>query len=361
MGAPTAVLVSYRFGGRDGVSEEARKWEGALGKLGFATRRVAGEFEDGLAPADRYVQGLGRLPIPGCPADAHAVAASIDGADLVVVENLCSLPVNLDAARATAAALTDFSGRVVFHHHDLPWEREGYAADGEFPPQRAQSLHVTISDQARRALEARGFEAATIRNAFDPHPREGARAQTRYDLQFDDSDVVVLQPTRAIPRKEVGRGLRFAEQLAGRLPDRRVRYWLTGPAEDGFGPALATLLDATSLETTHRAVPDIADAYAASDLVVMPSRWEGFGNPVVEAMLARRPVVAAPYPVLNELLGLGLEVLPLDDPTAAARALLNAGSEVVDENQRVAAATLSIADLPGRIEQAFTRVGWVDW
>ena len=52
---PSAVLVSFRLGGTDGVSIEARKWEWALRELGFATRRVAGELDDGLRPDDTWL------------------------------------------------------------------------------------------------------------------------------------------------------------------------------------------------------------------------------------------------------------------------------------------------------------------
>ena len=40
--APQAVTISFRLGGDDGVSVEARKWAAALRELGFETRRVAG-------------------------------------------------------------------------------------------------------------------------------------------------------------------------------------------------------------------------------------------------------------------------------------------------------------------------------
>jgi hypothetical protein len=35
---PTAVQLSYRLGGADGVAVEARKWEWALRELGFEVR-----------------------------------------------------------------------------------------------------------------------------------------------------------------------------------------------------------------------------------------------------------------------------------------------------------------------------------
>ena len=64
MTAPEAVVVSYRLGGADGVAVEAAKWEWALRNLGFAVRRVAGEFET-LRPDDTWLPFLAIDPVDG--------------------------------------------------------------------------------------------------------------------------------------------------------------------------------------------------------------------------------------------------------------------------------------------------------
>ena len=98
MGA-AATFVSYRLGGTDGVSIESAKWMRALATLGFTCRRVAGEIHGPAEPGDLTVPWLALLPdgarqVPG-PRDA---ATLFEAADLVVVENVCSLPLNLPAA-----------------------------------------------------------------------------------------------------------------------------------------------------------------------------------------------------------------------------------------------------------------------
>ena len=101
--------------------------------------------------------------------------------------------------------------------------------------------------------------------------------------------------------------------------------------------------------------PRAVDAYAAADVVVMPSSWEGFGNPVAEAMLAGRPVACAGYPVLEELLGLGLQVLPLDDPVRVARFLRDPEPALLERNRAIVARELSLRDLPARLATLFAR------
>jgi len=358
--ASTAVLLSYRLGGADGVAVEAAKWEWALHSLGFTTRRVAGEFDD-LARADDTALPFLRIDAGGSDVDRDGLARSLSDAEVIVVENLCSLPLNPIAAAVAADVLKEASGRVILHHHDLPWERSEYAHRSDFPLRLPGALHVTISDHARAELAQRGISAHTVRNVFDPTPPPGDREGTRQHFGLRESDVVVQQPTRAIPRKRVDLGVDFAARLASAMPNSVVRYWLTGPAEDGFGPELARIVAHALVPIVTGRAPRAVDAYAAADVVVMPSSWEGFGNPVAEAMLAGRPVACAGYPVLEELLGLGLQVLPLDDPVRVARFLRDPEPALLERNRAIVARELSLRDLPARLATLFAQVGWEHW
>jgi glycosyltransferase involved in cell wall biosynthesis len=358
--APVAVFCSFRLGGSDGVSIEATKWEWAFRELGFSTRRVAGEFDGGLRPDDVWAPFLAIEPHPSAVPERDVLAAALAGADLVVVENLCSLPLNEAASTTTAEVLEAHDGRVLFHHHDLPWERQHLAHLDAFPPRRPGSLHVTINDRARRALADRGVDAVTIRNAFDLAPLPGDREATRAHFGFGAHETVLLQPTRAIARKAVPRALAFAEQIS-QLIGGPVRFWLTGPAEDGYGPELDRLLEHAPIPVTVGRAPRSVDAYAAAEAVVFPSTWEGFGNPVIESVIARRPLVTARYPVLDELLALGFEFFSVDEPAALASWLEDPQTARLDANIEVARRHLDLRDLPDRISAACATVGWDEW
>ncbi len=357
MNGPTAVFVSFRLGGTDGVSVEARKWETALGSLGFATRRVAGEILDERRDDDTVVPEL------SIPADTEpppdAVEASLAEADLVVVENVLSLPLNLPAARVVAKVVSKMP-RVVLRHHDLPWQRDEHGHVTELPPPLPDGLHITINDRSRRDLASRGIHATTIRNHFDLDPPRGDRARARARLGVGDGDVVVLHPVRAIARKNVPRALAFVADLQTRLAGRRIHYWLPGPAEDGYGPTLSALLRSTAVSVLRTADLDMPDAYAACDLVIFPSTWEGFGNPVVESVAHRRPLAVSQYPVLGELTALGFEFLDVENPGAVAAVLAGTRDDraLLDRNLTVARRHLALEHLPGRLRQLFGRTGW---
>jgi mannosylglucosylglycerate synthase len=356
---PIATILSFRLGGTDGVSIEAEKWSGALEQLGFEVRRVAGAISGSSRPGDVV------LPWLAIGADSEAAAPdeldeALAGSDLVVVENLCSLPLNEHASRIASRVLTTFvgnGGRVAFHHHDLPWQRPATAHLRGFPP-ALDALHVTINDRSRVELATRGIEAVVIRNSFDLDVEPGERNATRRGFGFREEELVVLHPARAIPRKNVPSALGFAEGLDGRVGARPAHFWLTGPAEDGYGPTLDTLLAEArvpcSLGLAHRPV----DAYAAADVIVFPSTWEGFGNPLVESVIARRPLAAARYPVFAEIEALGFRFFSIDDPDPLVAWLEDPDPAVFAHNLAVARRHCSLTDLPARIAAACSTRGW---
>ena len=358
---PVAVQLSYRLGGADGVGVEARKWEWALHELGFDVRRVAGELDDGLRPDDAWIPSLAIDPVDDRPPEPDVLAATIAGADLVVVENLCSLPINPDAAAMAAAVLAEHDGRVVFHHHDLPWQRAGLPTPPGIPPHRPNSLHVTINDHSRVQLENRGFAAVTLRNAFDLDPPRGDRDATRAEFGFSADDLVLLQPTRAIPRKNIPAAIAFAAELARREPAQRLRLWITGPAEDGYDGVFAQLVDRSDVPVVVGRAESVADAYAAADLVLFPSTWEGFGNPVIESIAHRRAIAVGSYPVLDELRAFGVHLLSIDDADEVQAWLHRPDPEVLERNVELVRPHCSLADLPQRIGRAFDAAGWDAW
>jgi glycosyltransferase involved in cell wall biosynthesis len=69
---------------------------------------------------------------------------------------------------------------------------------------------------------------------------------------------------------------------------------------------------------------DLAVAYARASVVLVPSRAEGFGLPVLEAMTCGVPVVISDAAALQEVAGGAALVSPVGDPSALAAAVVDA-------------------------------------
>lgn len=336
------AVVSFRLGGPDGVSVEAAKWCAAFRRLGHDFYTVAG-----AGPVDRLVPGLDvRAPIPPSPAEVESALAA---ADVVVVDNLLSLtPLNRAAADAVAAALR---GRpALIRHHDLPWQRPAFVGWRRPVDDDPCWVHTTINRRTAAELGERGIAAEVIYNAFDTDAAPGDRSATRAALGLQPADRLVLHPVRAIPRKNVAGAVDIAREL-------RATYWLLGPAEDGYGPALTGILDRArrqGVRVVHGdagtgATERVADAYAAADAVVLPSFWEGFGNATVESAIHRRPLAIGDYPVAAELAAFGFRWFDAADPSALARWLDQPDPALLDHNAEVARRHFSLAALDRRL------------
>lgn len=310
------------------MSVVAATWAAILRDNGWDVVTVAG-----AGSADRIVPGLAwPVVAPAPPADA--VRDAIADVDVVIVENLCSLPLNPSATEVVAAALHDRPA--VLHHHDLPWQRDRFAGVRGWPPDDSRWRHVTINDVSRVQLAERGIAAVTIRNGFDVDQPLGDATETRARLGVEAAELLLLHPVRAIERKDVPAAVRFAEHLG-------ATYWLTGPAEEGYGRVLDAVLAAARCRVIHEPAPTtMADAYAAADAVVFPSRREGFGNPLVESALHRRPLAVRRYPVAEELAALGFRWFPIDDPAPLAAFLADPDEALLDHNQALARAHFSL-------------------
>ena len=220
------AILSFRLGAADGVSVAAGQWAAGLRSMGCRVRTVAG-----AGTADHLLPGLA-FDVHR-PAHGKDIEAALRGVDLVVVENVCSLPMNPPVTEVVANALRGRSA--VLRHHDLPWERERYAGLSGWPPDDAGWQHVAISEHSAAELVRRGIDATAVYHGYARIPHRGARAAGRAAVGVGPRQRLLLQPTRAIARKNVAAGIALAQALD-------AVYWLTGAAEEGYGPELEGLL-----------------------------------------------------------------------------------------------------------------------
>ncbi len=238
------------------------------------------------------------------------------------------------------------------HHHDPPWQRDRFAQVTELPTDDPHWRHVTINQLTQRQFAQRGMTATTIYNGFGTHLPPGDRDGIRRKLGVDQDELLLVHPVRAIPRKDVPAAIALCEQLD-------ATYWLLGPAEDGYGAELDAVLSQASCRVIRQSLPHGPDIYAAPDVVVFPSTWEGFGNPPIEAAIARRPVAVGPYPVGNELRAMGFRWFDVDRPAPLRRWLNHRDPLLLDTNQRIAREFFSIEAMTEALRNLLDEAGWL--
>ena len=322
----------------------AATWQRALGTIGFEVETIAGD-----GPVDRRLPGLA-IGAGEPPTDGELVDALAD-ADLVVVENLCTIPLNLPAARAVARVRRDRPS--LLHHHDPAWQQQKYAHVRELPPNDPAWRHVVINRLSQLQFAERGLDATLVYNGFDPDPPPGDRARTRAALRVATDERLLVHPVRAIARKNVPAAVALAEAIG-------ATYWLVGQAEDGYEPALRRALDAAKCRVIEGNAPDtMHDVYAAADAVAFPSTWEGFGNPPIEASLHRKPVAIGTYPVARELEALGFQWFDASCPADLDRFLAASDHALLDHNQRIARQHFSLDRMADRLHAVLDAAGWL--
>lgn len=134
------------------------------------------------------------------------------------------------------------------------------------------------------------------------------RAAARLHLGLPPSAPVITGVGRLNPQKNFSLFLDIAAAVATEIPE--ARFLLAGE-----GPEGQLLRDhAARLGITDRVVfagyiPDTRMVYAAADILVMPSRFEGLPMTLLEAMAMRLPVVASNLDGIAEVITDGCEGL----------------------------------------------------
>jgi glycosyltransferase involved in cell wall biosynthesis len=192
---------------------------------------------------------------------------------------------------------------------------------------RRARLVITVSEFSRGEIAERlGVDSAVVpngvANSFSP---DADRAPAARALGLERPYVLALS-TR-IARKNVGVLGRAAAALAEHgielvTAGSGRAYMHEGPAPPGR-------------PLGYVPEPLLPGLYAGARAVAMPSVYEGFGLPALEAMASGTPVVAANRGALPEVCGGAALLADPDDPDAFADALLRASGP---ERERLAGA-----------------------
>ena len=270
---------------------------------------------------------------------------ALDGADVLIAHNVCSLNKNLALTAAVRNLINDL--RVILWHHDLAWTTPRYQSElyeGYPWDLLRQSWNgvkqVTISEMRQQELtelmQIDEKDVEVIPNGVDAAAFHKLEAQTKEyvkTLDLLNASPLFLLPVRITPRKNIELALRVCANLLQHFPDTKLV--VTGPlgphnpANVIYFEMLEALRKELKLEhaahflaeLTTDYIPDevIFDFYHLADALFLPSREEGFGIPVLEAGLAGLPIFCSDIPPLRSLGGTRVTYFSADaDPLELA-------------------------------------------
>jgi len=376
-------FISTRLAGTDGVSLETAKWTTVLERMGHQVFYCAGELDRGGAPGtlipelhfrDEEAIAIGEcafgttLPDPALVDRIQARAAQLREAlrafiaeneiDLMIPENVLSIPMQIPLGVALKDLIASMDIPTIAHHHDFYWERERFRTncisdilESAFPPDLPSIRHVVINNLAQRELKARRAIGSTrIPNVFDfnvpPRKIDGFNADFRQAIGLTGEDILILQPTRIVPRK----GIELAIELVHRLNDPRFKLVISHQAGDeGFDyyhwlkdqaaeagielHFIADRIDTARRMKDREKIYSLWDVYLHADLVTYPSLYEGFGNTLLEAVYFKRPLFVNRYPVYeSDIKSRGFTFIEIDGQVTE-EAVEQVRQVVADPNQ----------------------------
>ncbi|MEW4569692.1 glycosyltransferase [Tautonia sp. JC769] len=168
-----------------------------------------------------------------------------------------------------------------------------------------------------------------IPNGIDPGPIDAAVAVDRSTLGVPPDALLALFAGRLDAQKDVPTLLDAADRVARRCPDWHLAIAGDGPDRPPLMRSdAAARIPGDRLRWLGRR-PDVPGLLKAADLLVLPSRWEGMPNVVLEAMAARRAVVASAVEGTEDLVVAGETgwLVPPGDAEALASALIEAAAD----------------------------------
>ena len=342
-------LLSFRIAGTDGVSLEAERWKLILQRMGHQVTMIAGELDRKgiLIPTLHFNEPLmyciekkavkEKVCFKKLQKKVYRLAGKIEEDlkeiftkfkfDRLVIANALSLPINFSLGIALTKTINDLKISTLSRNHDFWWERERFLnmtpcwinfLQKYFPPPKNPLIkHITINSLACKEFKKQaGLKSAIIGDSFDFNDSfDKKMIYAKYwkkDFGIKPKDIVFLQATRIVPRKQI----ELSIELAARLSNPKIVLVLAGYSGDegnGYLHHLQNLakkykirarfigdrISARNSFKNNRRIYTLWDCFTNCDFVTYPSRVEGFGNQFVEAVYFKKPILVNRYEVFK--------------------------------------------------------------
>lgn len=311
-GAPVAVnaraAVRRQIGGVERVAREMAAW---------LPRTTPGRYRV-IAPRPGLAHRRGQVWEQfALPALARGSELILGPANLAPVAGRRNVVMLHDVAPFVGDWYSSLYGR--WHRAALPLIARG--ARALIAPSEAVRSHFVEllgADPARTHVVALGVDPGWAR-AADP-----GRARARHGL----TRPYVLAVGTDLPRKNFA----LLDAVAGRLAREGLEVVLAGSGRPYMPGGSYSVRALDYVEDS-----DLPGLYAGAAAFAMPSLYEGFGLPCLEAMACGTPVVASDRPALPEACGDAALLADPDDAAGFSDALLRAAGDGADREWLIAA------------------------
>lgn len=154
-----------------------------------------------------------------------------------------------------------------------------------------------------------------------------AYQELRRELKIGQDDKVVLFVGSDHPRKNVVTAVRAAALAAEKIRDPLIFLKVGTPGLPAGRATLLAEVDRLRIRGSVRILEDVAgdrlnELYNVADVLIYPSRYEGFGLPPLQAMATGTPVVASNATSLPEVVGEAADMHDPDDIDGFAASLV---------------------------------------
>ena len=353
------ALVHYRAGLMDGVSLEMEKWKKVLEDMGHDVKIVAGNSAKGVdikveelsfdhpmyekikknffsKLEDFSEKELEETVLTLKEEFYIKLRPVMELFDVIAVNNIWSLALAPHLGLALEQVASELDNRYIGHHHDFWWERNALVnpttswgkkiLEKHFPPDLPNLRHVVINSFAKeKLLKTRGIRSIVVPNVFDfsyVRSSEKMKRILRDHYHIPKGAIVALQATRITQRKAIELSIKLVAKMKelgedfvgrqlydGRKYDGNIILAFSGMCERdakdyenkimGFAFDMGVMV-LNLYRDVEKNIFSFWDMYSIADFITYPSILEGWGNQLLEALAAAKPIALFEYPVFEK-------------------------------------------------------------
>ncbi|MFP4401530.1 MAG: glycosyltransferase family 4 protein [Candidatus Woesearchaeota archaeon] len=338
--------------------------------------------------------------------------------DLIIPENLLAMPMQLPLALALTNIIEKRNFPTIASHHDFYFERNRFRGSTIkkylkrcFPPTHSSVKHIVLNSRLNKLLRNpksikyspapdSKINSLILPNCFDfefdpdkiyddvtdspKYPRKDSyNKDFREQLGFEKDDILFLQNTRIVHRKNIERSIDLLKSIKKMRPEKRNKYKLiisisSRDEGDEYYDSLVRYIRENDLTIGRSSLKgcrtgDVVftgervggirrrirgkkvyhyyDTYPNCDFCLYPSEYEGWGNVIGEAVQAKIPLLVNKYPIyMSDIRKYGFRFIEINDkitPKIVSKVLdilenKNFKKEITEHNFQVGKKNISL-------------------